>query len=75
MRFQIILCDFKTWTFLRFDSVAASAEAELRKLGSNLAKESGLEERDVLRILFQQLERQLDKGSAAMDSSQSAQKV
>ena len=55
--------------------MAASAEAELRKLGSNLAKESGLEERDVLRILFQQLERRLDKGSAAMDSSQSAQKV
>ena len=68
MRFQI-------WTFSRFDSVAASAEVELRKLGSNLAKESGLEERDVLRILFQQLERRLDKGSAAMDSSQSAQKV
>ena len=68
MRFQI-------WTFSRFDSVAASAEAELRKLGSNLAKESGLEERDVLRILFQQLERRLEKGSAAMDGTQSAQKV
>merc|ERR1712200_54633 len=54
----------------RFDSVAASAGAELRKLGSNLAKESGLEERDVLRILFQQLERRLEKGSAAMDDSQ-----
>ena len=75
MRFQIILCDFKTWTFLRFDSVAASAETELRKLGSNLAKESGLEERDVLRILFQQLERRLEKGSAAMDGSRSAQNV
>ena len=75
MRFQIILCDSKTWTISRFDSVAASAEAELRKLGSNLAKESGLEERDVLRILFQQLERRLEKGSAAMDGSRSAQKV